>query len=496
MRRPLLGVLLIGASLVGGSPAGAEPAKPTDGVAAGPLRTAVVDPGTFSGRQSRLAFRRTHGAGATYVRLILSWRGIAPRRVAGDRSDPDHEGYSWAAFDAQVRNAHAAGLTPIVCVTGTPTWARDTRAGGRKTTWPKIDELVRFAEAAAWRYSGYYEGAPEVHVWQVWNEPNARSNLRPQFRDGRPVSPARYRQMVNAVVRGVRRADATNRVVAGGLSPFGHNSRDIQVVAPLRFLRLLLCISTRYEPTCELRTSFDVWAHHPYTSGGPTHRALARDDVSIGDLPRMRELLEAGVEAGHVRFRRSLEFWVTEFSWDTKPDDPAAVPEKVHARWVAEALYRMWKARVSLVTWFLIRDTPLALSPYQSGLWFDGGFSLARDRPKLSLRAFRFPFVALRVRRAVLVWGRLPNGRPGRVAIERKLKTRWTRLTVLDSDRYGIFEGRLKKSLTGPFRAYWLDTPEISVPFTLRVPSHGPVIPFGCGGAVRCWPGQATWPPE
>jgi hypothetical protein len=210
----------------------------------------------------------------------------------------------------------------------------------------------------------------------------------------------------------------------------------------------------------------------------------------------MRELLEVGLEAGHVVTSRKLEFWVTEFSWDTRPDDPAAVPERLHARWVAEALYRMWKARVSLVTWFLIRDTPLARSPYQSGLWFEGGTSLVRDRPKLSLRAFRFPFVALRAKRAVLVWGRLPNGRSGRVAIERKVRERWQRLTVLEADRYGVFQARLKRVPAGPLRAYRLDVPEISVPFTLRVPNDRTVIPFGCGGSVRCLPGQATWWPD
>jgi hypothetical protein len=429
------------------------------------------------------------------VRLILSWRDVAPRRVAGDRSDPEHEGYSWASFDTQVRNARAAGLTPIVCITATPAWARDRRAGGSKTTWPVVAELRRFAEAAAWRYSGFFDELPQVRVWQVWNEPNARANLKPQFRDGRPVSPARYRQMVDAVAQGVRSVDPTNRIVAGGLSPFGYNNRDIQVVAPLQFLRELLCISTRYERTCRHRISFDVWAHHPYTTGGPTHRARRRDDVSLGDLPRMREVLEAGIDAGHVVTSRKVAFWVTEFSWDTRPDDPAAVPERLHARWVSEALYRMWKAQVSLVTWFLIRDTPLARSPYQSGLWFEGGTSLSRDRPKLSLRAFRFPFVALRAKRVVLVWGRLPNGRRGDVAIERKVRKQWQRLTVLEADRYGVFQTRLKRVPTGPLRAYRLDLPEISVPFTLRVPRDRPVIPFGCGGSVGCGPGQATWAP-
>src|SRR5207248_10179685 len=120
--------------------------------------------------------------------------------------------------------------------------------------------------------------------------------------------------------------------------------------APLRFMRALLCMSKGATPrrTCTNRIAFDAWAHHPYTSGGPTHHALRPDDVSLGDLPEMRSLLDAAWRAGSITARHAPQFWVTEFSWDSDPPDPKAVPAQLEARWVAEALYRMWQSRISV----------------------------------------------------------------------------------------------------------------------------------------------------
>ena len=55
------------------------------------------------------------------------------------------------------------------------------------------------------------------------------------------------------------------------------------------------------------------------------------------------------------------------------------MPAALEGRWVAEALYRMWSAGVSLVVWFTLRDQPVRTSPYQSGLYFDG--ATVRERP-------------------------------------------------------------------------------------------------------------------
>src|SRR5262249_56041801 len=130
----------------------------------------------------------------------------------------------------------------------------------------------------------------------------------------------------------------------------------------------------------------------PYTAGGPSHKTAKPDDISIGELPRMKSVLDAALRSGHVDSTQPVGFWVTEFAWDSNPPDPGGVPLALEGRWVADALHRMWTAGVSLVTWFSLRDQPLRTSPYQSGLYFLGS-SFAPDRPKPAPPPFPFPFL-------------------------------------------------------------------------------------------------------
>jgi hypothetical protein len=168
---------------------------------------------------------------------------------------------------------------------------------------------------------------------------------------------------------------------------------------------------------------------------------------------------------------------VTEFSWDSNPPDPKGVPAALEGRWVAEALYRMWTAGVSLVTWFTLRDQPVRTSPYQSGLYFRGA-TMAGDRPKPALTAFRFPFVAFRHGRDVSVWGRTPSGRRGSVVVEQRGASGWRRLTTLAANAVGIFSAELPTRGRGPLRARIAGT-GTSLPFSLVRPPDRVYQPFG-----------------
>jgi hypothetical protein len=231
-------------------------------------------------------------------------------------------------------------------------------------------------------------------------------------------------------------------------------------------------------PTCNARIEFDVWAHHPYTSGGPTHHAASPDDVSLGDLPELRRLLDAGVRAQHVVSRGRARFWVTEFSWDTNPPDPLALPIRLQARWTAEALYRMWSAGVDLVTWNALRDGRYPEDPVQSGLWFRGA-TLVADRPKPTLAAFRFPFVAYRRRGGIFVWGRTPWGKAGPVRVEATGGEGWRLLTTLRGNRYGIFSRLVPTSSRPRFLRARLSSGATTLSFSLREPPDRQVRPFG-----------------
>ena len=405
---PFLILLLLGV------PASASDAGST--TSPHPLRTALND-STFSGADASVAFARTRSAGATFVRFAISWREVAPPgavRPAGfDPADPAEPAYRWDAVDRQVKLARANRLEPIIYIQDAPLWAQAPaprlRAlppwipgrGNFLGNWmvnPR--ELAKFSSAAAKRYSGSFEGLPRVRYWQVWNEPDLGLFLNPQlstqltkaptvpFNPNEVVSPDRYRDMVNAFAAAVHAVHRDNVVIAGGLAPFSGASGVVTVGAYL-FMRKLLCLSkgAAPKPTCDHAVHFDVWSTHPYTSGGPTHRAGLPDDVSLGDLPRATRLLNAAVQGGPRRLQPPCRVLGHRVRLGLIASRQVGSPPGLHARWVAEALYRMWANGVTLVAWFGVRDEatnrrPHGSQPSSRAACYSAAHKVAEDRPQ------------------------------------------------------------------------------------------------------------------
>jgi hypothetical protein len=467
--------------------------------ATGPLETGVFDPFMFKGAAKDIAFDRVHKAGAKTAELLLSWSDIAPGgdvKPAGfDASNPADPHYKWTRFDASVESAVAHGLDPVALILDPPAWAAGENAYGRVVE-PSPTELQLFATAAAKRYSGTFLGLPRIRYWGAWNEPNLPFYLVVQA--GNSLT-GWYRNMVNAVAAGVHGVSASNLVVAGNLAPFTSKTgaTDRWGMAPLAFMRSLLCLSDTLQPSCSATVHFDIWAHHPYTSGGPNHQALRPDDVSLGDLPDMRKVLVAGIKAGHVVSAGNIAFWVTEFSWDSNPPDPGGLKPGLLSRWTAEALYRCWRAGVTNVIWFLVTDQPMNAYFAQSGLYLRGTASPQSDKPKLLLQSFRFPFVAYQIgnpkagsNRAaaypkngirVLVWGRVPSAQRERVIVEQRRGSIWRPIASLTTNRYGIFGRKLYAPTKGSVRARAIDEKTVSHVFSLARPKDRFVSPFGQG---------------
>jgi hypothetical protein len=406
---------------------------------------------------------------------------------SSEQSDPNYVGYGWADSDFRIKAIVSHGLVPIVEIGSAPTWAEHPAHKGA-TYQPagasNVDAAAygRFATAAARRYGGIGSNLPAVRYWDAWNEPNISLYFGPQFVSGRPYSPAHYRAMLNAFAAGVKSVSPANLVIAGETAPFRDNTQDVQKLdpdwGPLSFMRKLLCVSATLAPTCKTVVHFDIWAHHPYTSGGPLHHAALPNDVSIADLPKMKALLDAAYRAGHIRSPHGTPaFWVDEFGWDSKPPDPASVPMPLLTRWVAEGFYRMWLAGVTHVTWFQFVDQPLSTSFNQGGLYF-GAKSIASAKPKPILQAFRFPFVAYPVTSGAAVWGRTPREMVRSVVIEQKAGGGWRQLSVVTPDASGVFQATVKLAGTGDLRAR-IQNGEASLPYSLVEPPDQFFNPFG-----------------
>src|SRR4051794_8478777 len=479
--------------------------------AAGPPRldTAVADGEPFAPDNMDASLPHVKKAGANAVRMYLSWRGFvlppdsATKPAGMNAANPADPHYDFNGLDLQIQKLKERGLEPILNFENAPPWAERTGGSGwdSGTNSPDPAEFGQFAKAIALRYSGNFQGLPRVHYYQAWNEPNHYRHLNPQYETtkpptgtvpgdateppGTPIQSVEiYRGLLNAFADAVHSVHADNLVVAGGLSTPGRPFRQSPAVSPLVFMKALLCLDAQNHQLagCNEQAHFDVWSAHPYTSGSPEHHATDPNDVSIPDLPTMRATLRAASGLGQIVSTNPLQFWVTELSWDSNPPDPGAVPMKLLQRWVSEGLYRMWTYGVSLVTWFQIRDeTPAPGQPFsdsfQSGLYFRCAGGIGCDKPKPTLEAYRFPFVAYKKGKGkVLIWGRTPFGKRGRVTIQQK-GSGFKTLARLKTNGHGIFTKVLRTKGKGDLRARL--GRESSVPFSLKVPPDRPGNPFG-----------------
>jgi hypothetical protein len=429
------------------------------------------------------AFQRAKDAGATYIRIYVDLSNVAPHGSVAptnfDWANPDDPHYTWGLTDAAVTEAVAAGLQPILDLDNSPAWARNAVQPGRYL--PSAQWFGRFAQAAAKRYSGNFDGLPRVTYWEAWNEPNIELYLSPARINGALVAPDWYRSMLNAFASGVKRIDPTNLVIAGSLAPYDQIGGP--GIPPLTFMRAFLCLDgarIRPRPRCVGKPIFDIWSMHPYTWGGPTHHATTAGDLALGDMPAMDAVLQQAWQAGRIISTSEPKFWVTEFSWNTNPPNPGGVPMDLQARWTAQALYTMWQSGVSMVTWFQLRDATATAGsgPGNSGLYFNGG-SLANDTAKPTLEAFRFPTVAFPDVGGIRVWARTPSSAAGVVQFQQDTGAGWQTLGTLVADGSGVVTGVFPGVAIGNVRAIFTPTGETSLSFGLADVPDQAVNPFG-----------------
>jgi len=306
------------------------------------------------------------------ARLTLYWggpQGVARRQPAhpGNPSDP---AYDWSAYDAIVKQLHAAGIQPLLGILGTPPW--ENKSKGLNVAPANASDLREFAYAAALRYSGTYvsggETLPAVREWLAWNEPNNPVFLKPQYRRAGShwvIASARaYAQICNAIYNGVHSQYLgplpDEHVACGVTGPKGNDAPATAraSVDPLTFLTAAHKYGMK---------TFDVYAHHPYADIGksesPTFvpKGKFKRRVQLGNINTLLKLVSQYYGPKHL--------WITEYGYQTNPPDKTfGVPYQTQAKYLSQSYAIARKnPRIDMLLWFLVRDEP-AVGNWQSGL--------------------------------------------------------------------------------------------------------------------------------
>jgi hypothetical protein len=386
------------------------------------------------------AFNDIAALGVRSMRLVLYWHDVAPQpdsRIKPKFDETSPSSYDWNAYDAVVDGIKARGWSLLLTISGpVPRWA--TNGARDSLTRPSPSEFGKFVRAVAAHYGS------KVDTWSIWNEPNQPQFLLPQYSPShKPLSPGIYRNLFVAAQRGLRDAGLTGaRVLLGETSPRGTG----KVVAPLTFLRGVLCLDDDYHRTSTGCTKLQVagYAHHAYTTGqGPTFKPPQPNDVTIGVLSRLTSALGKAAKAGAIN--GNMPIYLTEFGIESKPDPIRGVSlqRQSEYRSISERI-ACENPRVVAFSQYLLRDDlPVAGVPTIARYpGFETGLYTSSGRHKPSYDGFRLPLAVRRGKSKVSIWGLVrPAGGPTTATIEARSgdSGAFHTLTTVQTDARGYF---------------------------------------------------------
>jgi hypothetical protein len=419
------------------------------------------------------------------VRIFVQWQAIAPgtgdaKAPAGfDSANPNSPGYNWSRVDRAVRLVSAAGMRPMLVVTGPgPLWASQVPGRHSVRYKPRPDLFGQFARAAALRY------AAAVDRWILWNEPNLPLWLQPQNtckgKRCTPYAPHLYRRLVRAAYPAIKTVDPTSTVLFGALAPNGENATKQNArTRPLAFIRAMGCVKTtlkrdRSGPCAGFKPlTGDGFAYHPHaTTLAPNEQQAILDNASIGDLPRLERTLDGTQRAGGLKKTGGGKFglYFTEWGYQTRPPDRTrGVSLAKQSRYLQQGTYIGYKdARVKLLTQYEWRDERVRRSTSDPYSGWQSGLRTVTDKPKPSLATFANPFVVDQRpgSRSVRLWGQVRPGNAHSVTVQRRKagSKRWTRVRTLSTNADGYWKLNQTVSATTDYRFQWQPTDAYDAP--------------------------------
>jgi hypothetical protein len=389
--------------------------------------------------------------GVNALRIELYWHEVAPS--PNSATEPSFEAtnpgsYNWGQYVPLFAEAHQLGWQVLLTVTGpAPRWAT-SNLKAPYITRPDPRDFEQFATAVARQFGS------EVSIYSIWNEPNHPAYLLPQWNaNGTPASPRIYRGLFQAGYAGLQAGGLAHpKVLMGETAPTGYDRPPpheglLHDVAPLLFLRSMLCLNSHYQKasSCGSLPAYG-YAHHAYTIAvdPATYKPPLADDVMIGVLSRLTHALDLAARAHAIR--SNMPIYLTEFGVQSKPNKYYGVSVAQQAEFDAIAERIAYEnPRVASFSQYLLRDDPLggAYSTSATGyIGFQTGLEYLNGTPKPLYFGFPVPLTVSKRGHGFSLWGLV---RPATGA---------TRVTVLVQLK-GAKSFRTLRTVSTNSRGYW-----------------------------------------
>jgi GH35 family endo-1,4-beta-xylanase len=285
-------------------------------------------------------------AGVQVVRMDFNW----------DMLNPTRDEWRFDDYDAVVRIVRQHKMDMLGIVDYTSWWASSAQDSN---DWRVrlYAEPLRDADFARYTYEVVKHFKNDVHVWQIWNEPNTQDFWKPK------PNPARYASLLQEAYRAAKYADPNAVVVFAGLSGNGVEGDDD---AGLRSN----FVAQAYQAGA--RGYFDAMAIHPYM-------------LPNGGIDTLREKIAATRAVLNAHGDQNIPLWLTEIGvptdvpwWQTAP----LQSEQDAANWLNLVYTKLWDLTPTIF-WYELQD--------RAGDSPESHFGLLRadDSPKAAYERYR-----------------------------------------------------------------------------------------------------------
>lgn len=245
-------------------------------------------------------------AGASWLRIDVSWRGI-------ETADNVYDAGVLGNLDYVVTQAAAHGIQVAPVVLAVPDWAN----GGAGTWTPPTDDadFGDFMKYMSARYAG------RITYWELGNEVN-ESGFWATGRD-----PIRYTSFLKAGYQGVKAGSPNAKVITAGLAgaDFGYVEEMYRAGA---------------------KGYFDIIGIHPYTNGrSPYAEDPEYPGQVYGGMANVKAVMDRYGDSGKT-------IWATELGWQTSTTG-SMVSETTQASYIYDSYKRLYESFPYVTTIFI-----------------------------------------------------------------------------------------------------------------------------------------------